>query len=103
MINVERKKEGNAIVFLLKGKLNSEVVQEVRAQIKKVESGTDVIKLDFTDLKYVSSAGLRVILEIHKDMKASNKSLVLTNVDPGNMDILESTGLTKFLNIRNEQ
>lgn len=101
MIDLERKKEGNVITFLLKGKLNSEVVQEVREQIKKVESDADIIKLDFSDLKYISSAGLRVILEIHKDMKASNKSLILTNVDPGNMDILEATGLTKFLNIQN--
>lgn len=101
MINVETKKDGNAITFLLKGKLNSEVAQGVQEQIKDVESDAEIIKLDFSELKYISSAGLRVILEIHKDMKARNKSLILINVDSGNMDILEATGLTKFLNIQN--
>ena len=103
MANFKVEKNNGVVTLHLEGKFNSEVADEVKKQITDLEANAKEIILDFKDLLYVSSAGLRAILETHKNMKANGKQLTLINVDPGNMDILESTGLTKFLNIRNEQ
>lgn len=103
MPNLKIEKNNDVVILHLEGKLNSEVADDVKKQIADLEADAKEIILDFKDLLYVSSAGLRTILETHKNMKANGKQLTLINVDPGNMDILESTGLTKFLNIRNEQ
>ena len=103
MTNFKVEKNDEVITLHLEGKFNSEVADDVKKQIADLEADAKEIILDFKDLLYVSSAGLRAILETHKSMKANGKQLTLINVDPGNMDILESTGLTKFLNIRNEQ
>ena len=103
MPNLKIEKNNDVITLHLEGKFNSEVADDVKKQIADLEADAKEIILDFKDLLYVSSAGLRAILETHKNMKANGKQLTLINVDPGNMDILESTGLTKFLNIRNEQ
>lgn len=103
MPNLKIEKNNDVVTLHLEGKLNSEVADDVKKQIADLEADAKEIILDFKDLLYVSSAGLRAILETHKNMKANGKQLTLINVDPGNMDILESTGLTKFLNIRNEQ
>lgn len=103
MPNLKIEKNNDVVTLHLEGKLNSEVADDVKKQIADLEANAKEIILDFKDLLYVSSAGLRTILETHKNMKANGKKLTLINVDPGNMDILESTGLTKFLNIRNEQ
>lgn len=101
MIDIEIKKEGKVITFLLKGRLNSDVSLDVKKRIAEHEKEADVIVLDFAELKYVSSAGLRVVLELYKEMKVLNKSITLTNVSQDNMEILESTGLSKFINIQN--
>ena len=103
MPNLKIEKNNDVVTLHLEGKFNSEVADDVKKQIADLEVDAKEIILDFKDLLYVSSAGLRAILETHKNMKANGKQLTLINVDPGNMDILESTGLTKFLNIRNEQ
>ena len=101
MIDIEVKKEGKVFTFLLKGRLNSDVSTSVKTKIAEHEKEADVIVLDFAELKYVSSAGLRVVLELHKEMKAINKSVMLVNVNRDTMEIFESTGLSKFLNIQN--
>lgn len=101
MIDIDTKIDGKQTTFCLKGKLNSDVANEVKEKVKEVEDQSDEIILDFKELLYVSSAGLRVILEVHKDMKEKNKVLTITNVDAGNMEILDATGLSKFLNIKN--
>lgn len=102
MVELKTKKEADIITFYLEGKLNSEVAVDIKKQIQDIESKYNEIILDFKKLLYVSSAGLRVILEVHKEMKANNKILTLINVDQGNMDILIATGLSKFLNIKND-
>ena len=101
MIDIEIKKEGKVFTFLLKGRLNSDVSLDVKTKIAEHEKDADLIVLDFAELEYVSSAGLRVVLELYKEMKALNKSITLTNVSQDNMEILESTGLSKFINIQN--
>ena len=54
------------------------------------------MEFDLADLEYVSSAGLRVILMVQKNMKGN---FVLKNVKPEIMEIFEITGFADILTI----
>ena len=54
--------------------------------------------LDMTDLAYISSAGLRVLLEAQKKMNRRG-SMKLIGVGESIMDILEMTGFADILTI----
>lgn len=54
--------------------------------------------LDFAGIDYVSSIGLRVILELHKRM-LNQGSMKLINVTPSVMDVFKMTGFTNILTI----
>ena len=55
----------------------------------------DVI-IDCTNLEYIASSGLRILLSILKDAKAGGSRVVLRNV---NEDIKNVFSLTGFINI----
>ncbi len=96
-MNIEKVVDGKRITLRIEGKFNSESAQEVSAFIDDLSEDYDEIVFDLKNTQYVSSAGLRVVLDIHKRMSALGKQLLLNNVDEGIMDILNATGLAKFL------
>ena len=80
----------------LSGRLDaSRSDQAVR--ILKGVSG-DVVA-DCTALDYISSAGITVILELHKRLHGSGGSLRLVGMNPRVRTVFVYTGLDKVLNI----
>ena len=61
----------------------------------------DSVVVDCADLKYISSAGLRVLLMIKKSLPG--KELILHNVNESVMDILDTTGFSDILTVVTEQ
>ena len=54
--------------------------------------------LDFADVSYISSAGLRVILKTRKVMSRQG-DMVVRNVKPEIYEVFEMTGFLDFLTI----
>jgi anti-sigma B factor antagonist len=52
--------------------------------------------LDFKNVNYVSSAGLRVLLSLHKKMSAKD-GMKLTDVNDAINDVFEVTGFDEIL------
>jgi anti-anti-sigma factor len=58
--------------------------------------------LDFTHVSYMSSAGLRVILQSHKALNQIGGKLTLVSVPSAVMDVFNVSGMTGFLQIIDE-
>jgi anti-sigma B factor antagonist len=56
--------------------------------------------LDFTDVGFMDSSGIRVIIDIHKRQREREGVLVLQSVSPTTRQVLEITGLTSHLDLR---
>ena len=54
--------------------------------------------LDLVDVEYVSSAGLRALLQIHKDMSKQGK-LKLLNIRPSVKEIFDMIGFSRIFTI----
>ncbi|MBP3803950.1 MAG: STAS domain-containing protein, partial [Oribacterium sp.] len=59
--------------------------------------GISSVTIDCTDLQYISSAGLRVMMIIRKALPDSG--LMLKGVTPGVREILETTGFMDIFEI----
>lgn len=70
------------------------VVQEV------LEKDLEQLVLETSGLTYVSSAGLRLILTLQKEMTAKGGSFVLKNVQPEIKEIFDITGFSSILTIQ---
>lgn len=92
------EKDGKWIATL-EGELNTAAAQEVEAALRPVNegSGKDIV-IDCTDLEYIASSGLRILLSILKNAQSKGNSVVLRNVNNEVKDVFRLTG---FINIFN--
>ena len=99
MLNINKTIENGKALFALAGRLDTVTAPELEKALMELIPDLTELKLDFTDLDYISSAGLRVLLAAQKAMNKQG-SMTLTNVNEAVMEILEVTGFTDILTIR---
>ena len=83
----------------LDGRLDTNTAPELENELKEALSGVKELVFDFNDLKYISSAGLRLILSTQKTMNQQG-TLVIENVNDLIMEIFETTGFDDVLTIK---
>ena len=90
--------DGSNLTLAPTGRLDTITVPELEAVLK--ESLTDIKNLvfDFEKLKYISSAGLRILLSAQKVMNKQGEMKII-NVNGVIMEIFEITGFSDILTI----
>jgi stage II sporulation protein AA (anti-sigma F factor antagonist) len=100
-----RRVEG-VLLLHLEGQINgnnaTSLEQELKASIEQERHG---IALDFTEVDYISSAGLRVVLWLSKQLLQRDRSgaLALYGLRENVMGIFEMCGFTDILTIVESQ
>lgn len=97
-MTIEIKRNQNELVFEVIGRLDSTTAPALDKSINENLDNVKSLVLDFKGLEYISSAGLRVILNAQKQMKQKGKMKV-TNVCDSVMEVFEITGFVDILKI----
>ena len=96
-MNININKNVDKLIISLEGRLDTTTSPELESEYKKLDEKN--IVLDLKDLNYISSAGLRVLLTMQKEMNKKG-TLEIINVCDDVMDIFEVTGFNDILNIK---
>jgi anti-anti-sigma factor len=67
--------------------------------LQQIDGGHRRLLLDFAEVQYVSSAGLRVVLLAAKRMKAVGGKLALCSLNPQITEVFEISGFARILDI----
>lgn len=97
-MNIVVTENGAVITLALSGRLDTLSSPELSTAINSALEKSNRLILDFTELEYISSAGLRVLLNTQKQV-LGNGSLTLTHVNSTVQDILDMTGFSDILTI----
>ena len=97
-MTIEKKINGEAVTLIVSGRLDTQTAPELENELDNVLSGLKELIFDMTNLEYVSSAGLRVILKAQKAMNAQG-SMKLTGVNDSIMEVFDITGFLDILTI----
>ena len=97
-MKITKKQDGSALVIALEGRLDTTTAPELEAELKTCLDGITDLTLDLTNLDYISSAGLRVLLSAHKTMMKQGQMKV-TNASEIVREVFDVTGFTDILNI----
>lgn len=92
--------KNNVITLNLEGKLDTTTSSDLEQALSKIINKTKFnLVLDFKDLSYLSSAGLRVLLAAQKKANELVGNIVVRNVNNSIMEVFNVTGFSDFLNI----
>lgn len=103
-VDIHEEKKGDISILSLKGRLDalSSPVTEKRV-FELINSGENKLLLNFSQVEYISSAGMRMLLAAAKKLKALSGKLVLCNITSSVMDVLKMSGFDHVLELaRNE-
>ena len=97
-MKINKKQEGSKLVIALEGRLDTTTAPELEKELKASLDGVTDLTLDLTNLDYISSAGLRVLLSAHKTMMKQGQMKV-TNASEIVREVFEVTGFCDILTI----
>jgi anti-sigma B factor antagonist len=93
-------KEKYFSIFKLNGRLDSNTSPNLEKRLAgAMENGAINMIIDFEDLDYISSAGLRIILKTTKDLKRAEGSIMLCAMQDYVKEVFEIAGFDSFLPI----
>ena len=99
MLNISKTIRDDDAVFALEGRLDTTTAQDLEHVLQKAMPRVSKLTLDFENLDYISSAGLRVLLSAQKTMSAKDGEMKLLHVNEAILDIFEVTGFSDILTI----
>ena len=98
-MKIDLAKENEKELYIkVSGRLDTTTAPELEESIRENLEGTEALVLDFENLDYISSAGLRVLLSAQKIMNRQG-NMVIKNANEEVMEIFEVTGFVDILNI----
>lgn len=97
-MTIEKHINNTELELMLSGRLDTNTAPKLEAAIKDSITGVQHLILDFTDLSYISSAGLRVLLSTQKTMNKQG-SMVIRHVNEMIMEVFEITGFIDILTV----
>ena len=97
-MTIEKKINGESVTLIVSGRLDTQTAPELENELDTVLSCLKELTFDMTNLEYVSSAGLRVILKAQKAMNMQG-SMKLTGVNDSIMEVFDITGFLDILTI----
>lgn len=90
-------------IITLKGELDTVAVQGLSDKLTSViNSSLNTAKqvvFDFSQLEYISSAGMRVLLQFNKQANEKGESVVITGMSENILQIFQLVGFDKIFTI----
>ena len=97
-MTVTKKLEGTNLTATIEGRLDTNTTPEAEKELAgSLDNVTELI-LDFKQLDYISSAGLRLLLMLQKKMNAQG-SMKILNANAIVKEIFEVTGFSDVLTV----
>ena len=98
MLNINVKSGGEKLTVKLEGRLDTTTSPELESELGMNLDGIKELVFDFNGLEYLSSAGLRVLLNAQKTMNQQGEMKV-TGVSDAVKEIFDVTGFSDILTV----
>ena len=94
-INVERDFE--LVTLEITGRLDTTTAPNLEAVIQELSEDTKELVFDMSEVEYISSAGIRVVLNAYKKMHTNQGIMRIEKANDTVREVFEMTGLSEML------
>lgn len=92
-------KDADKLFVTVSGRIDTTTAPQLEEAILSELEGVKDLTLDFANLEYISSAGLRLLLLLQKKMNAVSGNFEVHDVNEFVMEVFEMTGFKDILTI----
>lgn len=97
-MELNKREENNVTIVTVAGRLDGVNAHELIDYLSVIEKkGSSNVVVNFRELEYISSAGLRVILTTLKKLKAQKRELFLSELTGPVKDVFKMSGFNSIL------
>ncbi|MBF0336227.1 MAG: STAS domain-containing protein [Nitrospirae bacterium] len=89
-------------VVAIEGSVDSNSVPAIQRQVVEGMEGKDKVVIDMKKVSFLSSAGLRMLMLIYRQMKSRNGKVVLVSVMEEIVEVMKMTGFINFFVIADD-
>lgn len=96
-MEIHKNAEGDRLTMRVCGRLETASAPQFDAEVRALDAGIRNLSIDFSELEYVSSAGLRSVLLAQKAMNARQGKMELSGVNQTVRHVFDITGFSSVL------
>lgn len=96
-MNITMQQNGSTLDVILDGRLDTASAPKLEQALKGNLGEIDTLNFDFTNVGYISSAGLRVVILADRSLRSGGKTYV-KNANDVVKDVFAITGLSNVVN-----
>lgn len=98
-MTITENKTANSIELVIGGRLDTGTAPELEAKLKQIPKDIQTLYLNLSNIQYISSAGLRVVLLAHKLMLPTGGKMIIRQPSAFTKQVLEATGMDSILSV----
>ncbi|MHC4079781.1 MAG: STAS domain-containing protein [Planctomycetota bacterium] len=103
-MKIDLQDKENVKIVRFEGKLDTNTTPEAETALNlAIEQGASKILIDFKDLDFVSSAGLRILLATAKKLGAQGGALRVCSLNETVRDIFDISGFSTLLRVFDDE
>ena len=92
-MTIQTKKEATALIVTITGRMDTVTAPEYEKKFSElITAGETFFIVDFEQVDYISSAGLRVLLATAKKVKGVSGKILLANIKGGVKEVFDISG-----------
>ena len=97
MLSISNTVTGDVNEVKLVGRLDAKAARDAEAAFASAAGEAPNVVLDFSELDYIASAGLRALKRLRGDVRANGGALTVRGVQEDVMEVFEITGFAAML------
>jgi anti-sigma B factor antagonist len=95
---IKKLQHAEDIEYLVSGRIDGAVANELEVELlQAIKAGATNIYVNLAESDFLCSAGIRVLLQYHRQMKAAGKRLLVARPSPNVRAAIELTGFTALI------
>ncbi|MCB1181605.1 MAG: STAS domain-containing protein [Chlamydiia bacterium] len=99
-METEVEEKGDIVVFRVKGRLDAASSPQLEKQINSIiDTGHFKVLLNFENVDYLSSAGMRLMLSVSKRLSKLEGKMVACNLNDEVMEVIRMAGFNQVLEL----
>ncbi len=99
-MNILKSYNEKELTLSVEGRINSVTSKELDKGINDEIGNFDSLILDFANLDYISSAGLKVLIATHRKLTPENIPFIIKNANDVIMEVFRLSGVDRILEIQ---